>query len=68
MGIILGTTLLTATLAITQTWISSNYGLFINVNVISNNTLYFFVGILSLAALLALAPAIMAYRYSLAKI
>ncbi|MDH5570541.1 MAG: ABC transporter permease [Gammaproteobacteria bacterium] len=67
MGIVTGMVLLTITLATTQSWISSHYGLVIDVNIPGNTMLYYFTGILSLAAVLALLPSIMAYRYSLTK-
>lgn len=66
IGIVLGSSLLTVILYLAQGWISSEYGLFIDVNLFSETTLYYFGGILSIAALLALVPALMAYRYSLA--
>ncbi|MCW8853654.1 MAG: ABC transporter permease [Gammaproteobacteria bacterium] len=66
-GVVLGSVLLTVTLLLSQGWISSEYGLFIDVNLFSETALYYFSGILIMAGLLALIPALMAYRSSLAR-
>lgn len=64
-GFVLGSVLLTLGLWLSQGWISTEYGLFINVNLFSETTLYYLAAILTIAASLALVPAVKAYRFSL---
>lgn len=67
MGTLLGIFLLTISLLTLQPYISENYGLFIGLNFLNNQSLIF-LGIIFLSAtLLALIPGIVAYRYSLGK-
>ena len=66
-GVVLGSVVLSISLLLSQGWISSEYGLFIDVNLFSATSLYYFSGILIIAGLLALLPALMAYRSSLAR-
>lgn len=62
-----GLLLLTASLAIAQPWLATEFGLFIAINPISAQTAYLLAGILGLAALMGLVPAISAYRRALSE-
>ncbi|MDH5473820.1 MAG: ABC transporter permease [Gammaproteobacteria bacterium] len=64
LGILLGIILLNGTLLASQSWISSHYGLFIDANIFDTTLLTYSAGILMVAAFLALAPALLAYRHS----
>lgn len=66
LGLILGLALVAGSLAFAQPWLASQYGLFIAVNPISAQSAYLVLGILALAALMGLVPALSAYRRALA--
>lgn len=66
-GIVLGIGCLQLSLVLGSDWLSAEYGLFIEPNLLNQNTLYFCAAIIVGAALLALLPAIVAYPGSLAK-
>ncbi|GAB57887.1 ABC transporter permease [Rheinheimera nanhaiensis] len=58
--------LLSGSLLLLQDSLAANYGLFIGLNIIKLTTLYWAAGILLLAMLLAVIPAVSAYRKALA--
>jgi putative ABC transport system permease protein len=66
-GILLGIGCLQLGLYLGSDWLSSRYGLFMERSVFNETTLYFSGAILAGAALLAMLPAVVAYRGSLAK-
>lgn len=67
LSLLAGLILLTLGLAIAQPWLATEFGLFIAINPISAQTAYLMAGILALAALMGLVPAIAAYRRALAE-
>ncbi len=66
LSLVLGTLLLVAALAVAQPWLGGEFGLFIAINPISAQTAYLMLGILGLALLMGLVPALAAYRRALA--
>lgn len=66
LSLVLGTLLLMAGLAIAQPWLASEFGLFIAINPMSAQTAYLMLGILGLALVMGLVPALAAYRRALA--
>ena len=66
LSLVLGTLLLMAGLALAQPWLASEFGLFIAINPMSAQTAYLMLGILGLALVMGLVPALAAYRRVLA--
>ncbi|UZJ43889.1 ABC transporter permease [Marinimicrobium sp. C6131] len=66
LSLVLGTLLLMAGLALAQPWLASEFGLFIAINPMGAQTAYLMLGILGLALLMGLVPALAAYRRALA--
>lgn len=66
LSLVSGTLLLVAGLALAQPWLASEFGLFIAINPMSTQTAYLTLGILGLALLMGLVPALAAYRRALA--
>lgn len=66
LSLVLGSLMLMAGLAVAQPWLASEFGLFIAINPISAQTAYLMLGILALALLMGLVPALAAYRRALA--
>lgn len=67
VGIMFGVASLYIVLSLSADWLSATYGLFLERNIINNVMLRFSGLILGSAILLALLPAILAYRSSLAR-
>lgn len=67
LSLLAGLVVLTLGLAIAQPWLASEFGLFISANPLSVQTAYLMGGILLLAALMGLVPALTAYRRALAE-
>lgn len=66
LSLLLGSLLLVVGLALAQPWLATEFGLFIAINPISAQTAYLMMGILGLALLMGLVPALTAYRRALA--
>ena len=66
LSLVFGTLLLMAGLALAQPWLASEFGLFIAINPMSAQTAYLMLGILGLALVMGLVPALSAYRRALA--
>jgi putative ABC transport system permease protein len=66
LSLVFGTLLLMAGLALAQPWLASEFGLFIAINPMSAQTAYLMLGILGLALVMGLVPALAAYRRALA--
>lgn len=66
LSLVSGTLLLVAGLVLAQPWLASEFGLFIAINPMSTQTAYLMLGILGLALLMGLVPALSAYRRALA--
>ena len=65
-GVALGILLLSLSLFMLQPWLAAEYGLFISANPLNSEALLITAGVMLLAALLSLIPAIVAYRRALA--
>ncbi|MDH5766373.1 MAG: ABC transporter permease [Gammaproteobacteria bacterium] len=66
MGVVIGSVLLVLSLLFSQDWISTQYGLFIDINIFNETALMYFAAIFVISSVLALLPGVVAYRYSLA--
>ncbi|MEJ2308123.1 MAG: ABC transporter permease [Gammaproteobacteria bacterium] len=65
VGVVLGILLLWLSLLMLQPWLASHFGLFIAANPLNAEAFWICGGVLLLAALLALFPALIAYRRTL---
>lgn len=65
-GIGLGIMLVYGIFMIGQDWIASNFGLFIELNLLAPNLVYYVLSITLIGCLIGLIPGIRMYRYSLA--
>ena len=65
LGVVLGILLLWLSLLLLQPWLASGFGLFIAANPLNAEAFWICGGVLLLAALLALFPALVAYRRTL---
>lgn len=65
LGVGFGILLLSIGLLLLQPWLAAEFGLFISVSIITNDTLLVAGGVILLAGILALIPAIVAYRRAL---
>ena len=65
-GVALGILLLSLSLFMLQPWLAAEYGLFISANPLNSEALLITAGVMLLAALLSLIPAMVAYRRALA--
>ena len=66
LGLLLGAVLLSAGMVLLEPWLAANYGLFLERNWLSGRTLTLMGGIFAAAFVLALIPALGAYRRALA--
>lgn len=64
VSLVAGVALVVLGLAAAQPWLAAEFGLFIAINPISTQTAYLMTGILVLALLMGLVPALAAYRRS----
>ncbi|WIO73831.1 ABC transporter permease [Porticoccaceae bacterium LTM1] len=67
LGVAGGFGLLSSALAISQPWLASEFGLFLSINPIGKDTLSIAGGIIGLAAVLGVIPALAAYRKALSE-
>ena len=65
-GVAFGILLLSLSLFMLQPWLAAEYGLFISANPLNSEALLITAGVMLLAALLSLIPAMVAYRRALA--
>lgn len=67
ISLVTGVGLVALGLALAQPWLAAEFGLFIAINPINPQTAYLMAGILSLALLMGLVPALAAYRRTLSE-
>lgn len=65
LGVVFGVLLLSVSLFVLQPWLAAEYGLFISANPLNSEALWIGAGVMLLAALLSLIPALVAYRRAL---
>lgn len=65
LGVVLGILLLSLSLLLLQPWLAAEFGLFISINPLNSEALWIAAGAVLLAGLLALVPALVAYRRAL---
>jgi putative ABC transport system permease protein len=65
LGVIFGVLLLSGALLLLQPWLAAEFGLFISSSILTNDTLLVAAGVIMLAGILALIPAVVAYRRAL---
>jgi len=65
ISIILSLVLLFASLSVLQPWIDYNYGILVNIEMLSINDIYVFVLFIFASMLISLLPALRAYWFSI---